>query len=45
MGLKKLKEDVNDAGKVIKISRTEIENKLNKSVITASNHLNLTDKK
>lgn len=39
IGINKLKNDVEHAGKVIKVARIEIENKINKSIINKNNNL------
>lgn len=41
-GIEELKLDVSEAGSVINISRKQIEEKLNRSVVTSSNYQKLT---
>lgn len=44
-GKEELKKDVNDAGGVIKVAKNELENKLNRQVVSSENYLNLTENK
>ena len=41
-GMKKLKDDMKDAGQVINIAKKEIENKLERPIVTTNNYIELT---
>lgn len=43
-GLKELKNDMNKAGKVLNKAKHEIENELERSVVTSENYIELTEK-
>lgn len=43
--LKEIKEDINEVGNILDNTKTNIENKLNKSIISKENHTNLTNQK
>ena len=43
-GLKELKQDMNKAGKVLNKAKNEIENELDRSIVTSENYIELTNK-
>lgn len=45
IGLKELKQDMNKAGKVLNKAKNEIENELDRSIVTSENYIELTNKK
>lgn len=44
-GLKELKKDMNKAGNVLNKAKKEIENELERPVVTSENYIKLTEKK
>ena len=45
IGLKELKSDMNEAGEVMNVAKKEIENRLERPVVTSQNYLDLTEDK
>lgn len=45
IGLKELKQDMNKAGKVLNKAKNEIENELDRTIVTSENYIELTNKK